>query len=187
MRILMVNASPKKNGATERVLQWMKEALEERYETESVCLGEQSIAFCRGCKQCYKTGRCVLPADGVEELLHRMERNDAILFAVPSYWGDVPAQFKALIDRCTPYADTNPLPGHPRPAAGKRVFAAALRAGGRRGECEHLLQCVEHWSGHMGAEYDGGVMLTRVDGKEDLTLEQEVSVKSAVNAWISKK
>lgn len=39
----------------------------------------------------------------------------------------------------------------------------------------------------MGAEYDGGVMLTRADGKEDLTLEQEVSVKSAVNAWISKK
>lgn len=38
-----------------------------------------------------------------------------------------------------------------------------------------------------GAEYDGGVMLTRVDGKEDLTLEQEVSVKSAVNAGISKK
>ena len=187
MRILMINASPKKNGATEQVLQWMKEALEEQYETESVCLGERSIAFCRGCKQCYKTGRCVLPADGVEELLHRMERNDAILFAVPSYWGDVPAQFKALIDRCTPYADTNPLPGHPRPAAGKRVFAAALRAGGRTGECEHLLQCVEHWSGHMGAEYDGGVMLTRVDGKEDLTLEQEVSVKSAVNAWISKK
>lgn len=130
MRILMVNASPKKNGATEQVLQWMKEALEERYETESVCLGERSIAFCRGCKQCYKTGRCVLPADGVEELLHRMERNDAILFAVPSYWGDLPAQFKALIDRCTPYADTNPLPGHPRPAAGKQVFAAALRAGG---------------------------------------------------------
>ena len=98
MRILMVNASPKKNSATGQVLQWMKEALEEQYETESVCLGEQSIAFCRGCKQCYKTGRCVLPADGVEELLHRMERNDAILFAVPSYWGDVPAQFKALID-----------------------------------------------------------------------------------------
>lgn len=106
MRILMINASPKKNGATEQVLQWMKEALEEQYETESVCLGEQSIAFCRGCKQCYKTGWCVLPADGVEELLHRMERNDAILFAVPSYWGDVPAQFKALIDRCTPYADS---------------------------------------------------------------------------------
>ena len=91
MRILMINASPKKNGATEQVLQWMKEALEEQYETESVCLGERSIAFCRGCKQCYKTGRCVRPADGVEELLHRMERNDAILFAVPSYWGDVPA------------------------------------------------------------------------------------------------
>ena len=85
MRILMVNASPKKNGATRQVLQWMKEALEEQYETESVCLGEQSIAFCRGCKQCYKTRRCVLPADGVEELLHRMERNDVILFAVPSY------------------------------------------------------------------------------------------------------
>ena len=45
MRILMVNASPKKNGATRQVLQWMKEALEERYETESVCLGERSIAF----------------------------------------------------------------------------------------------------------------------------------------------
>ena len=31
MRILMVNASPKKNGATGQVLQWMKEALEEQY------------------------------------------------------------------------------------------------------------------------------------------------------------
>ena len=48
MRILMVNASPKKNGATEQVLQWMKEALEERYETESVCLGEvrSSCGWC---------------------------------------------------------------------------------------------------------------------------------------------
>ena len=33
MKILLVNASPKKNGATERVLQWMKEALEDRHET----------------------------------------------------------------------------------------------------------------------------------------------------------
>ena len=138
-------------------------------------------------KRCYKTGHCVLLADDVEKLLHRMERNDAIVFAVPSYWGDVPAQFKALIDRCTPYADTNPLPGHPRPVEGKRVFAAALRTGSKTGECEHLLQCVEHWSGHMGAEYGGGLMLTRVDGKEDLTTEQEERVKSAVKAWISKE
>lgn len=157
MRILMVNASPKKNGATEQVLQWMKEALEERYETESVCLGERSIAFCRGCKQCYKTGRCVLPADGVEELLHRMERNDAILFAVPSYWGDVPAQFKALIDRCTPYADTNPLPGHPRPAAGKRVFAAALRAGG----ADRRVRVPSAMRGTLERTYGGGIRRRR--------------------------
>lgn len=153
MRILMVNASPKKNGATEQVLQWMKEALEEQYETESVCLGEQSIAFCRGCKQCYKTGRCVLPADGVEKLLHRMERNDAILFAVPSYWGDVPAQFKALIDRCTPYADTNPLPGH----CGK---AGICRSAARRG-ADRRVRAPSAMRGTLERTYGGGIRRRR--------------------------
>ena len=55
-----------------------------------------------------------------------MDEADVLILAVPSYWGDVPAQLKAFIDRCTPYANTNPNPAHKTLRPGKKCFGISL-------------------------------------------------------------
>ena len=35
------------------------------------------------------------------------EAADVIISVSPSYWADVPGQFKAFIDRCTPWSNTH--------------------------------------------------------------------------------
>lgn len=167
MKVLLINASPKDYGATQEIVKTVEGAL--------------AYAPCIGCKRCYETGDC-FQSDDVQALLAKMDESDAVLMVCPSWWADVPSQFKALIDRCTPYADTAPDNGHFALRKGIRCYGIALRAGSRTGECEHILACIEHYCGHMGLKYAGGLSLTGIDNKADVQKHKERITKT-VQAW----
>ena len=99
-RYLLINAGANNNGATQAVLETVLQAIPQGSQGELVCLGDCGIHYCRGCKACYETGRCV-QRDGMDGLMERMDQADGIIFAVPSYWADIPGQCKVFIDRCT--------------------------------------------------------------------------------------
>ncbi len=181
MKILLLNASPKANGATQEILRTVREALPEFVESELVCLGEYDIQYCLGCKRCYETCRCVRQ-DDVTALLKKMDEADALVIAAPSYWADVPGQFKVFIDRCTPFSDTCPHPDHWTLRPGKRCYAVALRTGGRPVECEHIIDTVEHWCGHMGVEMAGSMYFCRIEGKEDIE-PQKPGIRAQAERW----
>ena len=147
MRILLLNLSPKNYGATQEILKTLQEAAPKEAETELVCLGDWDIRYCKGDK---------------------VEAADVLVLAAPSYWADVPGVCKSFIDRCTPYSDTNPDPDGPRLRAGKRCYGVALRAGQRPVECEHILETIEHWCGHMGLEMAEGIFFCQIEGKLDI-------------------
>ncbi|MBQ8960505.1 MAG: flavodoxin family protein [Ruminococcus sp.] len=164
MRALVINCSPVRNGATALIAQTCQRALEERYEVRGVCISDYSFEFCRGCRSCHQTGECVME-DGVQELMRDMEGAQVIVAVSPSYWADIPGQFKAFIDRCTPWSNTHEP--HARLSSWKRGYVIALRTGPSMRECERIIGTVEHFYGHLEIASCGGLGLCSVEFRED--------------------
>ena len=126
MKILLVNCSPVKDGATAEIVKTAASFLERGNEVRSVCIDDYDIHFCKGCRRCHTTAECV-QKDDVPALLGEFDRADTIICVSPSYWADIPGQFKAFIDRCTPWCNTHEP--HAKLKSGKRGYVIALRTG----------------------------------------------------------
>lgn len=61
-----------------------------------------SIEGCRACGGCSKSGVCVID-DTMRSISVALERVDAVVWITPVYFGSVPAQLKAVIDRTQPF------------------------------------------------------------------------------------
>ncbi len=165
MKALIVNCSPVKNGATAEIASTVSDCLKERYETRSICIDDYRFGFCRGCRSCHTTAKCV-QQDDVERVIAQYEWADVIVSVSPSYWADVPGEFKAFIDRCTPWCNTHEP--HASIGRGKRGFAIALRTGPGMRECERIIGSIEHFYGHMEIACCGSLGLCSVEYREDV-------------------
>jgi len=65
MKIVLINASARKNGATARILDAFAENLSAKGNVEivKVSLTEIKLDFCSGCCLCYKNGVCHIDDD----------------------------------------------------------------------------------------------------------------------------
>ena len=164
MKALVLNCSPVKTGATAEIAGIAAEVLSGRYEVRSVSVDDYDFRFCRGCRQCHTTAECV-QHDDVDNLMREFEQADVIVAVSPSYWADVPGQFKAFIDRCTPRCDTHEP--HKTIPSGKKGYVLALRTGPNMKECEKIIGTMEHFYGHLGIACCGGLGLTSIEHKSD--------------------
>lgn len=139
------------------------------------CVGDLDLHFCKGCKKCYVDGECV-QNDGVQKVVGDILTSDFVVIAAPSYWAGVPAQLKALIDRTTPYGDTNPnrVLKADKPIKG---VAIAVRAGVREQENTLILDAIEHYFGHLGIETIKRVSITQTDTPEDLKSKNQNKIE----------
>ena len=164
MNALVINCSPVKNGATAWIAETVSEALADRYSTKAICIDDYDFSFCRGCRSCHDTAECVMQ-DDVSRIMEEFERADIIICAAPSYWADIPGQFKAFIDRCTPYSNTHEP--HASLSSGKKGYAVALRTGPGMPECERIIQSIMHFYGHLEIAGCGSLGLCSVENRED--------------------
>ncbi len=183
MNVLLFNASPKKNGATQEILAIMKEQISTDVNVDMLCLGDFNIAYCLGEKCCYETCTCI-QEDDMQQIIDRIDQADKIVIVAPSYWADVPGQFKVFIDRCTPYSDTNPNQEHRKLKAGKVCYAVALRTGTRPMECEHIIDTIKHWCGHMKIEMPDSMYFCGINDKADIGLYQDQIAKKAIEWFL---
>ncbi|MBR5658914.1 MAG: flavodoxin family protein [Lachnospiraceae bacterium] len=165
MRALVINCSPVRTGATAEIGRIVSEELAGRYEVKFVCIDDYVFSFCKGCRSCHVTAECV-QQDDVDILMKEFELADVIVCVSPSYWADVPGQFKAFIDRCTPWCNTHEP--HKTIPSGKRGYAIALRTGPNIAECNRIIGTIEHFYGHLEVECCGGLGLTSVEYKENV-------------------
>ena len=173
MKVVCVLGSPRVNGNTAAILDWIECPLTEGgAEVVRYCLGECDIKYCVGCKVCYGTeGECV-HSDDVSKIVGDMETADLIIIASPSYWGDVTGQMKVFIDRCTPYGNLN----HTQSFTKKTVkgVAVVVRAGKNKKENENLVDTIEHFLGHLNIPLELSFTVEGVDTKEDLQNRSEL-------------
>ena len=167
MKALIINCSPVRNGATARIAEIIGDELKSRYEIKNICIDDYSFAFCKGCRACHKTASCVMSdASVIRDIMNEFDVADIIVSVAPSYWADIPGQYKAFIDRCTPWCNTHEPHATIKP--GKKGYAVAVRTGPNMPECERLIGSIEHFYGHLEIERAGHLGLTSVEYKEDV-------------------
>jgi multimeric flavodoxin WrbA len=102
LKVVAFNGSPRKKGNTAMLIRAVLEELrQEGIETEMVQLGGRKIHGCTACGECFKNkdGRCVIDNDILNECVGKMAEADGIIIGSPTYFANVSAEVKALIDR----------------------------------------------------------------------------------------
>lgn len=165
MNALVINCSPVRTGATAEIVRIVSEKLSAKYQTKCICIDDYTFSFCKGCRACHDTAVCI-QRDDIPLIMDEFEQADLIVCVSPSYWADVPGQFKAFIDRCTPWCNTHEP--HAAVDGGKRGYAIALRTGPGMKECERIIQSLEHFYGHLEIACSGSLGLCSVEYKEDV-------------------
>jgi multimeric flavodoxin WrbA len=102
MQVVAFNGSPRKDGNTTALLHHALRALEaEGIETELIQLAGSKLQGCRACRACFRKQdqRCIIEDDMLNDCVQSMIAADGILLGSPTYFADLTAEMKALIDR----------------------------------------------------------------------------------------
>ena len=176
MRALCISASPRENGNTSRILNEIARGLKDNgYGVKHLILADLDIRYCHGDKSCFKSGACV-HHDDVPQVVGEMFDSQLVIIASPSYWGDVTAQMKTFIDRCTPYCDGSPA--RKISAKDTKGIAVAIRAGRNRKENENIVNTIGHFLGHLDIPLISSFTATGIDTKEDLDKRPEILLEA---------
>jgi len=110
MKVVAFNGSPRKNGNTSTLIRHVFGELEkEDIKTELVQLSGKIIRGCAACFKCFHNmdKRCSVKNDGLNECIEKMIEADGIIFGSPTYFSNITAEMKALIDRSGMVASAN--------------------------------------------------------------------------------
>ncbi len=102
MKVIAFNGSPHQNGNTAILINRVLAALRRHdIDTEMVHVGGQALRGCRACGWCGQNPvrKCVLSDDLFNECLNKMVAADGIIIGSPTYYANMTAETKALIDR----------------------------------------------------------------------------------------
>lgn len=99
MNILILNASPKKNGNISKMVKLFVGNLSEKHKVEEIFTQNFNIKPCISCMACRHLDKCILVEDDAHIVLNKIYNSDLIIIASPTYWGSMPGTLKILFDR----------------------------------------------------------------------------------------
>ncbi len=140
MKVVAINGSARRDGNTAILIRHVLAELEaEGIATELVQLAGKKIHGCRACYRCYanKDRQCSVKNDAANECIARMAEADGIILGSPTYFSDVSAEMKALIDRAGFVSRANDF-------LFKRKVGAAVIAV-RRAGATHAFDTINHF------------------------------------------
>ena len=185
MKALAINGSPRKGGNTELLLkQVLAPLVDAGWDTEFVQLGGKPIRGCQACYQCFKkkNSRCGQKDDFFNRCMEKMVEADAIILGSPTYFTDVSAEMKALLDRAGLVAVANG--GLFRGKIGAAVVAV------RRGGGTHAFDTMNHMFLMSGVIVSGstywnlGFGLDKGDVKKDEEAARNMKDLGQTIAWL---
>lgn len=139
MKVLAINGSPRPGGNTEIMLKKVLETIEAAgWQTEYLRIGGKPVRGCVACMQCVErqNGKCAIESDDMNGYIEKMFAADAIILGSPTYFADVTAELKALIDRAGFVALAN------GGAFSGKIGAAVVAV--RRGGATHVFNTINH-------------------------------------------
>jgi multimeric flavodoxin WrbA len=102
MKVVVFNGSPRSDGNTSLCLKMVMDELKSAgIEIEYIWMGMDKIQGCISCYQCAKNKdkKCGVKTDKLNEYLEKMIEADGIILGSPTYFADMTARMKALIER----------------------------------------------------------------------------------------
>ena len=187
MKAVAINGSPRKGGNTEILLKQVLVPLGQAgWDTGFIQLGGKPIRGCQACFQCFKkkNSRCSQKDDFFDDCMEKMVAADAIVLGSPTYFTDVSAEMKALIDRAGMVAVANG--GLFRGKIGASVVAV------RRGGGTHAFDTMNHLFLMSGAIVPGstywnlGFGLDKGDVAKDGEAARNMKDLGQTIAWLGK-
>jgi multimeric flavodoxin WrbA len=185
MKVVAFNGSPRKDGNTTILINRLfSELQKEGIETELVQLAGKNIRGCIACSKCFqnKDQRCAVKDDIANECIEKMLGAEGIVLGSPTYFMDVTAEMKALIDRAgfVSIANGRML---------KNKVGATLSAVRRSGAI-HTLDTMNHFI-YGGRMVHAGQCLAVGKDKGDVERDDEgMEIVKALGqrmAWVLKK
>jgi len=110
MKVVAFNGSPRKEANTAVMLHTaLKEIEAQGIETELVNITGKPVRGCRACMKCIENQdkRCSIKSDIINDCIEKMLDAEGMLLGSPTYFTDVTAEMKALIDRAGFVAKVN--------------------------------------------------------------------------------
>jgi NAD(P)H-dependent FMN reductase len=105
-KIAAIYGSPRKKGNTSLLLDsFIKGAEESRdktredIEVKKIVVRDLDISPCRGCRNCSRTGECIVD-DDMQKVYKELTEADFLAVSSPVFFTTVSGYLKALIDRC---------------------------------------------------------------------------------------
>ncbi len=102
MKVIAFNGSPRKDGNTTTLINYLLQEIGDKgIETELVQLSAKPIHGCIACYKCFenKDQQCSVKNDAANEYIEKIRAAQGIILGSPSYFQDVTAEMKALVDR----------------------------------------------------------------------------------------
>lgn len=167
MKVLGIMGSPRIKGNTDLLLdEALKGAKSGGAEVEKIVVDKLKIAPCKEYYGCLKDGNCVI-RDDMDAVYPKLLQVDVIIVAAPMFFYSVPAQLKALIDRCqATWARKYVLKNLPE-SDRKGVF---IGVGATRGEklFEGAVLTVKYFFQAINVSYAGELLVRGVDQKGEI-------------------
>ena len=188
MKVVAFNGSARKEGNTAMLIGIVFEELKnEGIETELIELAGKDMHGCIACYGCFgnQDQRCAVDNDFINDCIQEMLEADGIILGSPTYFADVTAEIKALIDRSGLVAKAN------GDMFARKVGTAVLAA--RRGGSIHAFDTINHFFtiSQMiipGSNYwNFGIGLEKGDVDTDEEGKQTMRLLGQNMAWLLKK
>jgi multimeric flavodoxin WrbA len=185
MKAVAINGSPRKRGNTEILLRKVLAPLADAgWETELIQVGGEPIRGCQACYQCVKkkNSQCSQKDEFFNKCFEKMAAADAIILGSPTYFSDVSAEMKALLDRSGFVARANG--GLFRGKIGAAVVAV------RRGGGTHAFDTMNHMFLITGAIVPGSIYwnlgygLDKGDVEKDTEASRNMDDLGRTIAWL---
>ncbi len=188
MKVIAFNGSARKEGNTALLLTMVLDELKaEGIETELFSLAGKPVQGCIGCMKCFekKNKRCSVEKDIINECVQKMDEADGILLGSPTYFADVSASMKALIERCGMVGRANP------DLYTRKVGAAVVAV--RRAGASHVFNTLNYFFSISGMIIPGSsywnIGIGRLPGEVNNDAEGVQTMKNLGKnmAWLMKK
>jgi multimeric flavodoxin WrbA len=100
MNILVIKSSPRIGSNSDKLAEsFIQGARSAGNHVEKLELRSLQIEPCIACDKCWSTGKPCILNDDMDKVYQAIEANEAIVFAMPLYYYNIPAKLKAVIDR----------------------------------------------------------------------------------------
>ena len=101
MKILVLNGSPRPNGATSAMTEaFAQGARQAGHEVDVVAVCQKKIAGCLACEYCHTKGggKCV-QQDDIQQIYPLLDQAEMLVLASPIYYHNISGQLKCVVDR----------------------------------------------------------------------------------------